>query len=311
MNPPKHRNHLPAERVALKTSFAFSSVWVIQSLRETDFKSGKQIHNMIQTLAKGKYSWLQVEFVEVDDKKGLFETLSRIKSSFQDTGKIPLIHFETHGDQDGLELRSGEFVPYTDLCPLFREINILTKNNLFIVSATCHGGHLAFLLHGSITEPCPFWGILGETERVSQLDVVSGYSAFYRELLDSVNINSALCKLNEAVSDGVEFEVWNSEYLFMLAFKYYLENTSTPDAMEQRTEALLKESGISPGDTANLLVAKSIIHQCIGTEEGHRMAFEKRKKAFLMHDIYPGESLPDPSFDTMKSFQLVKREEGQ
>lgn len=306
---PEH-NNAPGSPLVWNRSFGFSYVWVIESLRSGDFKTGRQLYNVVLRPAQVQNPGLQVEFIEAHDRIELLEVLAIVKSTLQATGQTPLIHFETHGDQDGIELQSGEYVPYNELCPYFREINILARNNLFIVAAACHGGHLAFSLHGSLTEASPFWGICGAHELIPPGDMITGFSAFYRELLTSVNVNNALSNLNRAVSNDIEFVVWNSEHLFLKAFKYYLREACSQAAIDERTRAILEQARAELGDSLDVPRYDLYIRERLGTEGGQRQSFERMSKKFFMKDLYPEDTnLPDPYFDDMQRITLDETED--
>ena len=294
----------------MKTGFHFKTIWVIESLPNGEYRTGKELYDDVLYYKHIQDPNVLVEFVEVTDKSSLKEQLGKILLTLKSTGQIPLIHFETHGNKEGLELKSGDFVLYEDLCQILREINILTQNNLFVIVAACNGAYLSFILKNSLTMPCPFWGICGPSVKINAVDIIAGYSAFYDEAFISANMNAALDRLKQSIPHHANnFNIWNSEYMFVHAFKHYLHDYCNSNAVDQRTKSILQQVQSGLNDTFSAEKIESYVRERLGTENGQRQEFERMKALFFMHNLYPGvSSLPNPSFGEMMKFRLLEKE---
>lgn len=296
--------------LTMMTGFGFKTIWVIESLFDGDYRTGKELYDDVLYYKHVQDPSVLVEFVEVTDKAQLFATLARITDDLRKTGNVPLLHIETHGSKEGLVLKSGESVRYEELLPALRTINVIAQNNLFVVAAACEGGYLSFVLRESLTSPCPFWGICGPSVEVSAQDVFKGYSAFYAELLVSSDAKNALVKLQEAIpAHGDKFNIWNAEYLFLLAFRHYADSLCTGEALQTRVNALVTAAFALLGEGLDTEGYRRYVEELLGTPDGQRQQFELLKTKFFLHDIYPGNRhLPNPDFD--HAMKVLLRNEG-
>lgn len=300
-------NDQAAPGYVLRSGFGFKTVWVLESLPDGEYRTGKELYDGILLPRHRRDPGLLVEFVDVADREGLFRSLEQIRSTLASTGQVPLIHFETHGNEQGLGLKSGEFVCYEELCPVLREINILSQDNLFVVVAACQGSYLAFMLKDSLTDPCPFWGICGPSVEITAGDVIAGYSAFYEEALVSADMNKALTCLKRAIPHHADkFNIWNSEYLFLIAFRHYLRDHCNEEAIEKRAQMIITEAELGLRGRIDTAKYGDYIRQRLGTEDGQKQEFKRMVNSFFMHDKFPENSeLPDPCFEDMMKVKLI------
>ena len=283
--------------VTLKTEFGFRTIWVIESLPEGEYRTGKELREDVLYYLQIKDPGLYVEFVEVEGRTDLFVALATVKSTIERTGQVPLLHLETHGAVEGLSLKSGEFVRYDDLFLPLREMNILVQNNLFVVVAACSGAHLIQIINPSARSPV--WGFCGPSKEVTAQDIFRGYKAFYKEAVTTGDMNRALSQLKAAIPHCADlFHIWNSEYLFLHAFRRYLTDWCSPQAIDRRTDAIIAKSKADLGDAPNWREYERNIRTRLGTEEGQRREFDRLKRHFFFHDLYPRvDALPNPSFE--------------
>lgn len=287
----------------MEHGFGFNTIWVIDSVPDGERKTGEELYEFLCLKNLRDRNFI-IEFIKVQDRRSLFESLERVKSKLLEKGQIPLLHFDMHGSAEGLQLKSGDFVRYEELLPLLREINILTQHNLFLMVAACEGVYFIRILIGNLSKPAPFWGICGPAVEIYPDDVIKGYSAFYDEVLTSGDLNAALEKLKQAIPHQAEkIGIESSVELFMKAFKGYLETYCTPEAVDERVNKIMGavkgecEPVVGIIDSAESHFREYVKFQ-LGTKEGQQMAFEKKKAIFFLHDRYPtNKDLPNPSFD--------------
>ncbi len=286
---------------SLKSGFGCKTIWVIESLRPGDYRTGKELFDDVLYYKHVQDSGLLVEFREVEGRDGLFSVLDEINIDLRTAGNIPLIHFDTHGNQNGFELRSGEFIPFEELLPSFRQINEFAQNNLFVVAAACHGEHLAYILHDSLLLPCPFWGVCGPSVEIRAGDLLKGLKAFYEALISTASINTAVESFRAAAPPGTEsFRAWNSEFLFLIAFRFYMENARNPYQVDERITRMIEQHRRGALHKLNDDAFREYLRQELGTMEGQSRGFSEMKHRFFMHDKFPeNQSKFNPSFEDM------------
>jgi len=115
------------------------------------------------------------------------------------TGGI-LIHLEMHGDAalKGLILSNGELIEWKELIELFRPINIITCNKLFISMATCNG---RFLYRGvDPYQKSPYSGFISASIIVNTAEILDKFSILFEHLIESGNLVKAYLKMEKTES---------------------------------------------------------------------------------------------------------------
>jgi len=179
-----------------------------------------------------------------------FEGLHQLKSIIQEInskallGKIPLIHFECHGDPlDGLYFKDNTEIRWDHLFEIITEINISSKFNLLVGIAACFG--LNFIDKISPTRPSPCWAVIAPVNEVNPGEVMSGFRNFYSTLLRTGSVNEANSALK--VSQGAWY-MNNAEAWYYGCIKNFIETHCTPQALEpiiSATHAQYLQSGLT------------------------------------------------------------------
>ena len=198
--------------MAYSSSVSFDSIVVIESLRPKDERPGADLFR--RTIRPGL------------ERHGLYGELYQIKSASEfrgallavlhhaRNGRATIVHFETHGDESGIQLTTGETLAWTDLAPALAEINRACEVNLLVVAAARHGWYL-----GSVLRPIdrsPAWGVMGPPDRVGELDLSNAMHRFYSDLLINFDVSKALSAANK----GADVRDWgyrvnSAEWLFL------------------------------------------------------------------------------------------------
>jgi len=110
---------------------------IIESLKESDLKTGTLLHNGLLKYKKLQEPNLSSFLFTVKNKEELFQTLHGIIAKVKTNTLFPILHLEMHGSVDGVRLTSNEFVIWDELLPIFREINILLLNSLTVMTSMC------------------------------------------------------------------------------------------------------------------------------------------------------------------------------
>tara|TARA_B100000959_G_C14990065_1_gene627456 strand:- start:2482 stop:3324 length:843 start_codon:yes stop_codon:yes gene_type:complete len=264
----------------------FSKIVVIQSLGENDFHTGIKLHEDIDVLNVAYDKGLKVEFVDVLDKVGLIKCLEDQIVDAQVSGFRPLLHIEAHGsaEKDGLVLKNG-FISWQELKEPLTKLNELTKCHLIVVFAACYGAH--FLSCLSVIDRAPCWAAIGPKKTLSAESILSSFTAFYREILETGKGGKAVRLLNETLSKvETPYLFIPAESFFTKVYQGYLSIYCSPEALNNRARKMsrkLKKIGAvkQPGKGHLKRMLKS-------TQEG---SFLKYKRHFFMMDIYPENEL--------------------
>lgn len=273
------------------TSFRFSRIHVIESLRANDRKTGTELYEDMLVSAKWEHPWLSLRRFQPVNRTDLFRCLEDIAVECRRDNAGPLIHFETHGSEAGLELTSGETVYWTDLWRPLAELNAMCRVNLFVVVSACYGASVFKTIVP--TEPAPFWGLLGPREVIGPDDLLQGFRTFYKHLFNGPGGREALFALN-AHGDLKEWPFIFTEvhFVFRTICHYYLTAQAVPERESVRVEALVQQ--MVEKERLASEVIPWVRNFFTAAVADHRGALEKFRRRFFMIDIDESNDLRFP-----------------
>ncbi len=263
--------------------FNFNKIYVIESLRTKDTKTGEELHRDLLQWKVYSSDVIQAELLIVNSKLDFFESIQKI-SSVTRIDKYPIIHFEMHGSKEGLQLSNNDFVKWNELYKQLIEINTLSGNNLFITLAVCSGAYLMKLIKPF--NPSPFWGIIGSFDILYSGDISIKYQAFYDTLLEGFDLDKAFNRL-KLVESGIpsDYRIIRSNQTFINVYSKYLKTQFTPEIIKKRWENGLKETPGKFIDGNDKARKKAQFSAKVLREK--KLFFEKHKKIFFLLDRYP------------------------
>jgi hypothetical protein len=98
----------------------------------------------------------------------------------------PILHFSTHGNEDGIQLthqrEAKEVIPWAELANSIKPINQAIGGGLGICMSTCGGSHGRQMAQVVRKEDIPMGWIVGSTASVSFCDAALAFCTFYRGL---------------------------------------------------------------------------------------------------------------------------------
>jgi hypothetical protein len=196
---------------------------IIDSVPEGQLESGRMLLNRINEWGETKVKLL-CEYEKVNTVLDLKTKLERLAATIPTDG-IPILHLAMHGDEDGLQLASGECIDWDDLSPFLLNLNIATKNNLLVTLATCYGLHTANVNAANFNRSA-YWCVMGRQDTHSGGDFTNDYSKFYRTLLESSNFGDAIKAIN--LPGMKDYQIYSGLGLFknaaQLAIDGYITN---------------------------------------------------------------------------------------
>lgn len=222
--------------------FSFHKIHIIQSLRDSDLKTGKHLYEDMKSWLMFSDSTIKLAFHSVKNKLELLSVFSVIENEIQKNGLIPLLHIDAHGSENGIVLSSPcdfyECINWRNLKKYFEKINILAKNNLVVILALCFGINILKIIQ--IFDRSPIYASIAPNIDVTNLEVEEGYQAFYQEAFRSLNVNNAMKALNSKLKDPRKHFHWlSTEDLFISACKNYIKKHNTAKARLQRAENIV------------------------------------------------------------------------
>jgi hypothetical protein len=179
--------------IVMIDNFYYNTIYIIESLDNSESHTGTMLYELIKNF-EFKYTGVKTFLKTPKTKIEFFEVLSSINDSVQKHNCLPLIHLETHGNQDGIQCTNKDFITWGELYPFFIDINIKLKNTLIITTGICFGTN--FYFNVDIDKPAPFFTLISSVSEITNNVILDSYERFYNELLNSENFNNAINCLN-------------------------------------------------------------------------------------------------------------------
>lgn len=179
------------------------------------------------------------EHIALTSKKALIKHLNAIRNEAEQ-GLVPVLHFELHGNEHGVEV-GQDMVPWESLLNLLRTINATCGHNLLVTFAACRSFHIYPAI--DIQKPAPFFGVVGCANPVSTANVEVGFQAFFEEFFTSYDVGTALAALNQAIDDPQQsFSGELAQSLFEGVWQMMLDEWADPELRQKKIHAFMAQA---------------------------------------------------------------------
>lgn len=262
----------------------FDAVYVVESLRSTDRKTGTELYDDVIGPAGFRHPKLLTQLAQPSNREQFFEVFHGFVKRATEEDRWPLLHLETHADKDALELTSGESVLWSELKGVLQALNQASRFNLLVTVAACSGAYLASTI--SPVDRAPVWGVIGPAGRIGDDEVLDAFRAFYAEFLANLDGNAALATLRAVEArQGKRYVFLPAETMFRSAYRRYIDEDCSAEELRVREAEILataRQKGLPSSvddSTASALVRMRLTD--------HRAFFEAFREKFFMIDLYP------------------------
>ncbi len=289
--PDQIKDMAPTEATRHEVALRFNAIYVVESLGYGESKTGESLYdNVIQQL-KATRSTLHTAFRRVRSATEWHECVAEIEQECRDNGYAPILHIEAHGDPDGLELASKEHLSWAAMRDALTRLNRISGFNLLAVLGACNSTYLVKVL--TPTDPAPVWGMIGQAGTPTGAELLAGFTAFYAELLHSLNGQRALSALNAAVSGGTAAYLFiDARTAFKWVYEQYLVLACDAAALERRENQIMLNIQVTqgiqvanPGAMAWMAETRAEVRRKL--REDQLAFFERYRRQFFMFDMFP------------------------
>ena len=193
-------------------------LYIIESLREGDEKTGKKIADIFSSLVKTYYfscfsaSSLETTFHEIEN------TVT--------AGDQVILSLEAHGDTNGMQLSDMNVVAWNEVAVFLRSINAKTEMGLTVLASTCFGQYLDYSI--TIKNRAPFYESYGPNKKMEDDCILRYNTAIIRDFIKDGNLSQTIQWENtEPNKEGSVYVACNCVDLYKSAIvKYYKESLS-------------------------------------------------------------------------------------
>ncbi|MHB8977458.1 MAG: hypothetical protein ACYDAI_12370 [Trichloromonadaceae bacterium] len=217
-------------KLQVQTECLNNSIFIIDGLKDDDLQTANRLYDDISVHAK--HSEISIHYGKVSTREELFKVLNEIKE-YSKAGGYPIIHFELHGSKkEGACVgNGGENISWRDLVDVLRDINVITRNNLGIVMAGCHGLYALTEIDGQ--KPTPFNFFMGCEDSIQAGVLQDNIAKFYHNLFENYSLPEAM----KAVKS--EFVGFLAEKVFVESMVKYLRNQARGKGKNKRIENIV------------------------------------------------------------------------
>jgi hypothetical protein len=170
-----------------------AKLYILQSLRTTDpLPCGKILRDRIDPI-------LPTYFAVVTDATTLFHELRQIKDDILSLCAPAVIHFDCHGNEDGIGLYDHQdkltMLSWEDFRATFRDIYTSALVKPLVSFSSCKGLNIMQLI--AQYEPCPYEAIAGCLVEIGFQDSVDGFYLFYTEIHAGTRLVDAVVQVEQ------------------------------------------------------------------------------------------------------------------
>ena len=265
-------------------------VHIVEWLNQGDDRTGWKLFDDLQPLGVKSDPRVEVDFYRIETVDELLGLLLVFTEEYRRERRTPLLHLETHGEQDGIGAR-GQELAWRDLAEMLAPLNRLTGVNLVIILAACWGVHGVQMLRPKFG-PAAFRGLIAPQRKLYEKEVLKGCLAFYRTVFSRMNGNDALKAMNDAV-DPMRETFWHvsAETAFMLAFQNYLAGDGSPEGADLLADDFATRREARIAAKCGFPVPPEDVEQWRHAARtflmNHDARFEMERRKFFYIDEYP------------------------
>jgi hypothetical protein len=271
--------------LAYATDFTFDSVVVLESLPAGELRTGRDLFDTILAPFSLSDPGFVSELRTPDSAEAFLGHLNEVVALARKYRRSPIIHIEAHGDKDGIGFADESSLTWADLVGPLTTLNELSRMNLCVVAALCHGWHLSSVLRP--VDRAPAFGVLGTMAEPCAGELLVSMQHFYTTLLAPGNdLNAALRAANANIADSDDhYRLEGAERMLCKVFDHYVRTAHADESLEARADRLLKEHAVNtPVPPALRAQLHAVI---VGRLADNRGWFDRYRTRFLMLTEFP------------------------
>lgn len=251
-------------------------LYIIESLREEDEKTGKKIAGIFSTQIETKcYDCSSSSDIE----NTFLEIIENVNS-----GDEVMLSIEVHGDREGIQLSDMCLMSWNEVASFLKDINIKTEMGLYVLASSCFGQYLDTAI--TIKDRAPFYKSYGPDKAIEGDCIVRYNSAIIRDFIDGKDLFQTIDQENSQPNKtNTKYVACDCVQLYKkVAIKYYKENLLSQNVIVRgiinmpQIEIVAKERGETIEETLKNYV-------CMLLDKKHNESlFYKFMDRFLMTD---------------------------
>jgi hypothetical protein len=149
-----------------------------------------------------KIAGIQHKYNLASNKEMFIEALcSRLPMICNQLQELPILHLTMHGNKNGIQLTSGDFLTWNELYQLILPLKRYMNGNLLICMSSCEGFY-AISMEMNIDGEPPLFALVGSPQTVGYHDSAIAYTTFYHLFFKGKNIEECVQAMRIASGDS-------------------------------------------------------------------------------------------------------------
>jgi hypothetical protein len=175
-------------------------VYVIESPSDVDLLDGRSEGRVLCQALKlaGIPHWYSLVTSPKTFEMSLQERL--VQSLKAHPNMLPILHFSMHGNNEGIQISSGDFLSWTQLRHAIAPLNNQMNGSLLISMSSCMGGSGCRMAMHDEKSPS-FWALVGNSGEALWSDAAVAYVTFYHLFFKGVAIDECVAAMRKASGD--------------------------------------------------------------------------------------------------------------
>lgn len=214
----------PPEKCAIKKP---TIIWIIEWLPSSEQKrTGLELYEWLK-----ERQILRPIYHRCTNKVDVLSSIEQATNHVQETGAIPVLHIEAHGDEKGLKgpgaTGVSEYLFWKELADPLQKINSRTRCNLLLIIAACTGfAAITSFFKGPFA---PFAAMVGPASEIAPFSLLHATKELYRRLADKKANLSEMAENASKEAGTVTFEPESSALLAFESFAQSLIYSQRPE----------------------------------------------------------------------------------
>lgn len=126
---------------------------------------------------------------------------ARLKQAWDQFRVPPILHLSVHGNERGVALTDGAFIPWYELRQMLRPLNQWMNGWLLITMSACYGSNGCVMAMHSEDEPT-FWALVGNTGVATWSDAAVAFTTFFHNFYKGNGLDDCVERMKVASGDN-------------------------------------------------------------------------------------------------------------
>ena len=118
----------------------FNCIVILDSIPDGELNTARRLYEDLEICVVAYSPTPGIAYLRVENESSLFDYFRQLRLQNEQNDAFLLLHIESHGYEDGLQLSDRSLVSWKRLKEALIPLNVAMRLNLMVVLASCFGG---------------------------------------------------------------------------------------------------------------------------------------------------------------------------